>query len=56
MRHAAILLALFAASPALGDDALTFLGVLNGRDIVVELTDGVTGPVVGRYTYRDTGG
>ncbi len=56
MPHAAFLLALFAASPALGDDALTFLGTLNGRDIVVELTDGATGPVVGRYAYRDTGG
>ncbi|RYE58897.1 MAG: hypothetical protein EOP20_05485 [Hyphomicrobiales bacterium] len=56
MRHAAILLALATASPALGDDALTFLGTLNGRDIVVELTDGVSGSVVGRYAFRDTGG
>lgn len=56
MRYAAFLLALFAVSPALGDDALTFLGTLNGRAIVMELTDGTSGPVVGRYAYRDTGG
>ncbi|KFL32123.1 hypothetical protein JP75_03900 [Devosia riboflavina] len=56
MRHAAILLALFAATPALGDEVRTFMGTLNGREILVELTDAKSGPVVGRYTYKDTGG
>lgn len=56
MRHAAFLLALFAATPALGDEVRTFLGTLNGREILVELTDAKSGPVVGRYTFKDTGG
>lgn len=56
MRHAAFLLALFATGPALADEVRTFSGTLNGRDIVMELTDGTNGPVVGRYTYMDTGG
>jgi len=57
MRFSALLLlASLAVSPALADDALTFIGTLDGRDIVVELTDGKTGPVFGRYTFHDTGG
>jgi hypothetical protein len=56
MRHAAILLALFAATPTLGDEVRTFVGTLNDREILVELTDGASGPIVGRYTYKDTGG
>lgn len=56
MRHAAILLALSLATPALGDEVRTFMGELNGREILVELTDAKSGPVVGRYTFKDTGG
>lgn len=56
MRHAAILLALFIATPALGDEVRTFMGEINGREILVELTDAKSGPVVGRYTFKDTGG
>lgn len=56
MRHAAFLLALFVAGPALADEARTFSGMLNGREILMELTDGASGPVVGRYTFKDSGG
>lgn len=56
MRHAAILLALSVSTPALGDEVRTFLGALDGREILVELTDAESGPVVGRYAFKDTGG
>lgn len=55
MRHAVLLLALLTATPALADDARTFGGELDGRAIVMELTDGTSGPVVGRFAFRDSG-
>lgn len=52
-----VLLALFSllTAPALAA-ALTFTGTLNGREIVVELTQPGDGAVAGRYAYLDTGG
>lgn len=52
-----VLLALFSlfTAPAFAA-ALTFSGTLNGREIVVELTQPGDGAVAGRYAYLDTGG
>lgn len=55
MRLALALLAALPAAPALAD-AVTFVGTLGGRDIVVELTQPSDGAVAGRFAYLDTGG
>jgi hypothetical protein len=54
MRLALALLISFAATPAFAN-ALTFIGMLDGRDIQVELTEPVHGAVAGRYAYNDDG-
>ena len=51
------LLVLFILMPAQAfAAALTLSGTLNGREIVVELTQPSDGAVAGRYVYLDTGG
>ncbi len=55
MRLALVCLAFLFATPSFAS-ALTFVGKLGSRDIVVELTEPGDGAVAGRYTFTDTGG
>ncbi|MBJ3786152.1 hypothetical protein [Devosia sediminis] len=55
MRIALALLVSLSATPAFAA-ALTFGGVLDGRQIVVEITQPSDGGVAGRFAYLDTGG
>ena len=55
MRFALAALLLLSATPAFAD-AVTYRGMLNGREILVELIEAEDGPVGGRFTYLDTGG
>lgn len=54
MRLVLVLLACLMATPAFAN-AISFLGTLNDRKIVVELTQPEDGAVAGRYSYLDTG-
>jgi hypothetical protein len=55
MRLVLVLLAVLGATPAYAN-AISFLGKLGERDIVVELTQPQDGAVAGRYSFLDTGG
>lgn len=56
MRLAAALLFSLVLPPVLADDVLTFTGVIEGRDIVVELAPAGDGAMVGRFAHLDMGG
>ncbi len=55
MRLALVILVSLFATPSFAS-ALTFMGKLGERDILVELTQPSDGAVAGRYTFLDTGG